>query len=141
MSITLTQFPANATPRDEFATRVGSALGYNGLCDPLTTVVLAMRSLLSAELACCPKFTGVESFQLLQLYQGTFPEPFVTGTLLAQEAEDGVEDFGIERGLITKLYLLTPTQDWAIRLLLHEHEVNRGNGETPSLRQMGFPLI
>lgn len=140
MTITLTEYPDNAHLRDAFATRLGPALGCNPLCDPITAIVLAMRCLLSAELRCAPKFTERESFQLLQLHQGMAPAPFVTGSMLAYEAEDGADDFDIDATLIKKLYRLTPTQDWALRTLLHAHEDQRRAGGHPSLRQMGFPL-
>lgn len=140
MTITLTEYPDYAHTRDSFATRLAPVLSCDPLCDPITALVLAMRGLLSAELRCSPKFTESESFQLLQLYQGTAPEPFEMGSLLAYEAEDAVDEFGIETALIEKLYRLSPTQDWALRTLLLAHEEQRRAAKDPSLREMGFPL-
>jgi hypothetical protein len=99
-----------------------------------------LANLVNAELDAAPRFTEEEGFALLVHCQGSFPLPHLAGPMLSEDLGDLGEEFDLPDTLPGKLGLLSPTQDWALRMLLADHEERRRREPHLSLGSLGFPL-
>ena len=99
-----------------------------------------LTNLVAAELDAAPRFTEEEAFALLGHSQGSMPTPHLAGRMLAEDLGDLDEEFDFPDTLPDKLALLFPTQDWALRMLLADHEERRRRDPLLTLSALGFPL-
>ena len=99
-----------------------------------------LANLVAAELDAAPRFTEAEGFALLVYSQGSMPTPHLAGHMLAEDFGDLDEEFDFPDTLPAKLALLSPTQDWALRMLLADHEERRRRDPLLTLSALGFPL-
>lgn len=99
-----------------------------------------LANLVSAELCGAPRFTEEEGFALLGHSQGSSPTPYLAGHILADDLGDLDDEFDFPDTLPAKLALLSPTQDWALRMLLADHEEHRRQDPRLTLSALGFPL-
>ena len=99
-----------------------------------------LTNLVAAELDAAPRFTEEEGFALLVHSQGSMPTPHLAGHLLAEDLGDLDDEFDFPDTLPAKLALLSPTQDWVLRMLLADHEERRRRDPLLTLSALGFPL-
>jgi hypothetical protein len=100
-----------------------------------------LENLVAAELDAAPRFTEEEGFALIVHSQGSYPGPHFAGHLLSEDVGDLDDDFDFPDTLPAKLALLSPTQDWALRMLLADHEERRRREPLLTLSALGFPLL
>ena len=99
-----------------------------------------LTNLVAAELDAAPRFTEEEAFALLGHSQGSYLTPYLAGHMLTDDLGDLGEEFDFPDTLPDKLALLSPTQDWALRMLLADHEERRRRDPLLTLSALGFPL-
>ncbi|MBC7597310.1 MAG: hypothetical protein H7288_25890, partial [Kineosporiaceae bacterium] len=84
-----------------------------------------LTNLVAAELDAAPRFTEEEAFALLGHSQGSYLTPYLAGHMLTDDLGDLGEESDFPDTLPAKLALLSPTQDWVLRMLLADHEERR----------------
>jgi len=100
-----------------------------------------LANLVAAELDAAPRFTEEEAFALLGHSQGSYLTPYLAGHMLTDDLGDLGEEFDFPDTLPAKLALLSPTQDWALRMLLADHQEYRRRDQQLTLSALGFPLL